>query len=77
MPFSTIIELGGLVVVVLTHFVIVVAKFQKHENAIQSLETRVTELHKSNLKHIENNKTLHNIEGKLEIILSLFQKQCK
>jgi len=77
MSFNTIIELGGLLVVVLTHLVIIVAKFQKHDNAIQSLQTKVSELHKSNLKHIENNKTLHNIEGKLEIILSLFQKQLK
>jgi len=77
MNFASMIELTGLGVVLLTHLVLIVAKFQKHENQISSLEDKVEELYKSHVQFSENSKTLHNIEGKIEIMISLYQKNIK
>ncbi|WP_434658467.1 hypothetical protein [Sulfurimonas sp. NW9] len=75
MELSTSIEIVGVVILLLTHYGIIVAKFQKHDNKIESLEKRHLELLNTQNKHSEYSKTLHNIEGKLEILLSLYQKR--
>jgi len=77
MEFATIIELSGLGIVALTHLVLIVAKFQKHENKLTAIERRLDDLQDGHLKLVENSKTLHNIEGKIEIMINLYQKNIK
>jgi len=77
MQFATIIELSGLAVVLLTHLVLIVSKFQEHGNKLSSIEKRFNDLQESQARLTESSKTLHNIEGKIEILINLYQKQLK
>ena len=77
MEFSVFIESIGVGVVILAHLVVIVSKFQKHENKLNSIEKRLDDLQDGHLKLVENSKTLHNIEGKIEIMINLYQKNIK
>ena len=77
MQSATIIELAGLILLILTHLSLIVARFQRHENKISAIEKRLEELYENHIKLLENSKILHNIEGKIEIMIDLYQKNIK
>ena len=69
---DTTVAVVGLMIVGLTNFALFVSKFSKHQTRLDNIESRLDEHHKSYVKLQENSKTLHNIEGKLEIMIELY-----
>ena len=69
MQLDTIIELIGLIFIILAHLVLIVSRFQKHENRLSSIQNQLNELKDNQTRLSENTKILHNIEGQLQMMI--------
>jgi len=72
MNFELILEISGLVIVIMTNFALMTIFFSKLDSRIKHCESEVSTLKATDTLIIDEIKTLHKIEGQLELIIAHF-----